>query len=144
MYSLRDVVTSDLAWLYELNRQSYEDVVVEQFGEWDDAFQREMFSKNWNGREAQIIIIGGVDSGVLSVQSHEDFNLLVEIQLLPQHRSQGIGTMIIEREIAKSRKQKKSLQLQVLHKNTAAQRLYYRLGFTEVGISKTHYRMEVR
>ena len=40
MYELRDATAADREWLYQLNRATMRDYVVQTWGAWDEAFQR--------------------------------------------------------------------------------------------------------
>jgi len=56
-------------------------------------------------------------------------DLVVDITLLPAWRGRGIGQALIEGAIRQAAMQDRGVHLHVLHTNTAARRLYERLGF---------------
>ena len=56
-------------------------------------------------------------------------DLLVDISVFPAWRGQGIGSALIESQQQASAQRGRGLALHVLLHNTAAQRLYARLGF---------------
>ena len=83
-------------WLFALNQESYEAIVIKQFGEWNHAFQRQMFDSKWHNREAQILIVNDLDSGVLSTIQKADHFWVEEIQIIRSLQNQGIGTKLLE------------------------------------------------
>ncbi|MGO1691563.1 MAG: GNAT family N-acetyltransferase [Marinobacter sp.] len=142
-YSLRQVRPDEIDWLYELNRESFLDVVVRQFGNWDEAFQRHMFFSKWEQpRPAQIIQIGGHRAGVVILEQLEECNWLHEIQICPGYQGQGLGATLMRELLANARSRSVPLRLQVLHANQRAKRLYERLGFLEIRRLENHYLME--
>jgi len=143
-YRLRPVSADEYEWLFELNKRSYHDVVVVQFGEWDEAFQRQMFTERWPSRQsAQIIEMEGERVGVIDYKELAQFNWLEEIQLQPKHQSRGIGSHLVASLIEEARATRRALRLQVLHQNQRARQLYERLGFVQIGHLENHYLMEI-
>jgi len=140
----RDATTQDAEWLYQLNKNSYQDTVVRQFGEWDEPFQRKLFSESWSTRLAKIINLDTKKIGVLSVEQRKEYDWLQEIQLVAKYQNSGIGTQIIKDCINRATQSNRCLRLQVLHMNESAKRLYLRLGFTEIDTLENHYLMEYR
>lgn len=57
-------------------------------------------------------------------------DLVVDITLLPAWRGRGIGQALIEGAIRQAATHGRGVHLHVLHTNTAARRLYERLGFS--------------
>lgn len=106
-YSLSPTNDADYQWVYELNQASYHDVVVEQFGNWDEAFQQSLFSENWRSRKTMLIEVEGQRVGLLSTEMREDHLWLQELQLLPEHQNQGWGTRIVLDQLGKARADKK-------------------------------------
>lgn len=142
-YSLKKVRPDETDWLYELNRESFLDVVVRQFGHWDEAFQRQMFLSKWEQpRPAQIIQVGESRVGVVILEQLEDCNWLHEIQICPDYRGQGLGTALMRELLTNARSRSVPLRLQVLHANQSAKRLYERMGFVEIRRLENHYLME--
>ncbi|MGE0623227.1 MAG: GNAT family N-acetyltransferase [Pseudomonadales bacterium] len=143
-YALRGLLVDELEWLYELNKEVYQEVVVRQFGEWDEAFQRDVFFTKWEGvRPAQIIELDGRRIGVVILERKAEYHWLQEIQIATSHQGNGLGTAILKKLIETARLDGIPLRLQVLHENHRAKRLYERLGFQELGKQEHHYLMEV-
>lgn len=130
-YSLRNVENGELEWLYELHEESYRDVVVRQFGNWDEAFQHNWFHKKWQkARPAKIVTIDNDAIGVVVLEQRDSYDWLDEILLKESYREQGIGTLLMEQLIADSRCRNQRLRLRVLRENHRARRLYERLPST--------------
>ena len=144
-FSLRSVGTADLDWLYQLKTESYQDVVIRQFGCWDEELQRKMFFDKWDPMHpAQIVLIGGVKAGVVAVDQKELYDWLGEIQITPEYRERGLGTSIIQWYVDQARSRGRPLRLQVLHENRRAKRLYIQLGFIEIKSLENHYLLEIK
>jgi len=143
-YSLRDVLSDELEWLYDLNKEAYHEVVLRQFGEWDDAFQRDMFFTKWDTyRPAEIIELNGQRIGVVILERKAEYHWLQEIQVTRTHQGNGLGTEILKNLMGAAKLDGKPLRLQVLHENYRAKRLYERLGFQKLEKLEHHYLMEV-
>ncbi|MCK0165366.1 GNAT family N-acetyltransferase [Marinobacter sp. S6332] len=144
-YTLRNVLPDEIEWLYQLNKMSFLDVVVRQFGKWDEAFQRKLFFSKWEqSRPAQIIETPSGRVGVVILEHLEDCDWLDEIQICPNYQSQGLGTTLLRDLQAKARSRGVPLRLQVLHANQRAKRLYERMGIHEIKKMESHYLMESR
>ncbi|MDO6825028.1 N-acetyltransferase [Marinobacter sp. 1_MG-2023] len=143
-YSLRNTRLDELEWLYTLNKESFLDVVVRQFGEWDETFQRQLFFSKWDQpRPAQVIETGTDRVGVVILEQLEDCNWLHELQIWPDYQRLGLGTTLLNNLLADARARGVPLRLQVLHANQDAKRLYERLGFAEIDKLDHHYLMEI-
>lgn len=143
-YSLRNTRPDEIEWLYELNKKSFLEVVVRQFGKWDEAFQRKIFFSKWEQpRPAQIIEAGSDRVGVLILEQLESCNWLHEIQICPNYQGHGLGTALLHDLLADARSRGVPLRLQVLHANQDAKRLYERMGFLEIETLENHYLMEI-
>ena len=69
-----------------------------------------------------------------------DEGYISNVAVLPERQRQGIGDMLIEELILRARAKKLSfVTLEVRETNLAAQRLYKKHGFTEVGSRRNYY-----
>ena len=69
-----------------------------------------------------------------------DEGYISNVAVLPERQRQGIGDMLIEELILRARAKKLSfVTLEVRETNLAAQRLYKKHGFTEVGRRRNYY-----
>ncbi len=140
MYRLRAATEADRDWLYELNRAAMRDYVVATWGEWNETFQRERFASSFAPERFQVIVVDGLDVGLLQVTRDAERIRLAEIELLPEHQSRGIGSEVIRDLIEEARAAALPLELQVLKVNPA-RALYERLGFAVYDETDTHHLM---
>jgi RimJ/RimL family protein N-acetyltransferase len=69
---------------------------------------------------------------------------MLDIALLPEWRSRGIGTALIEAALAEAGAARQVLVIMVEKNNPRAYQLYERLGFRQVGDEGMHFTMEWR
>ena len=148
--ALRPVMPDDEQFLYELYRSTRADE-MDAWG-WDsaqqDAFLRMQFRAQQHAYEAEdgqnetkIILFEGRPVGRLIVARTDDEILLVDIALLTEYRSKGLGTVFIKDLFDEATRAGKPVRLHVL-KTNRAMRLYERLGFKTTGESGMHFQME--
>ena len=80
----------DRTFLHELNRLAYEDVVVRQFGSWDDNAQRQRFDSKLQRATFRIVEQAGQQIAAVWSSEHDDHVYLHELMILPE----GCGTPI--------------------------------------------------
>jgi len=141
MIELVPVTQSDKEFFRKLNELSYREVIEEQFGEWDNEFQRAAFEDKWMEQNYMKILCDGEIIGGIWVQDLDTHHQLREIQILPTHRNQNIGSNLIAAEAQRAKMLGKRLRLRVLLRNPAFQ-LYKRLGFVVTEQNDTQYHME--
>jgi ribosomal protein S18 acetylase RimI-like enzyme len=143
-YALKNVLDGDAEWLWQLHEESYRDVVVRQFGTWNEDFQRNMFHEKWRGiSTAKIVVAGDSRIGVVVVKHKESFDWLQEILLNTEYRGHGLGTSLMQQVIGDARGRCVPVRLQVVHKNHRAKTFYERLGFGVIETLENHFLMEV-
>ena len=140
--SYRSTEEADREFARNVHHSSYRDVVERQFGSWDQELQDKFFMEGWKPGISQIIMADLNPIGSLLVEYHDDCLKLVEVQILPEYQSQGIGSEILQQQIALARSKRLPLRLQVLKENKA-QELYLRHGFVKSGETDTHVLMEL-
>lgn len=86
-----------------------------------------------------IVWSGGLAVGRVWVHRTDAEVRIVDILLLPAHRGQGIGSAVMQRLQVET--PPRPLTLHVAVHNTAAIRLYERLGFRPEGVSGMHLSM---
>lgn len=89
MFTLRDAdFNVDREFARRVHHEAYREVVMKQFGEWNEELQDQFFEDGWSkGIGRQIVVIDGVDGGVVQRvirESGEDELFLSELRLLPQ------------------------------------------------------------
>ena len=140
MVELRQAKQEDKKFLYELKKQALKDYVAKTWG-WDEKWQEDYFTKNFNPKLLKIIMKAGKKIGSISIIDKPNHIFLSLIEILPEYQNQGIGSKLIKDLLARAEKLKKDVFLQVLKTNKKAQNLYHRLGFSIVEETNTHFKM---
>lgn len=105
--------------------------------------QRQSYLDEFPEAKYHIILHDGVSAGRLIVDRNAQRILLVDIALLPEHRSQGIGSRLISELKAEAEKSGKPLWLDVENFNPV--RLFYeRIGFRKIDEIGLYWRLEWR
>ncbi|MEP1061210.1 GNAT family N-acetyltransferase [Stenomitos frigidus AS-A4] len=86
-------------------------------------------------------MLHGHEIGRVEVDDKKDRVHIGNIQILPEHQSKGIGSLIILKIIRQAQRQEQPVTLQVLKVNPARQ-LYEQLGFVVEGEDDTHFKMK--
>ena len=139
--SNRPATPADTGFARRAHHAAYHDVVVCQFGSWDQALQDELFDKDWAGGRFQILQCDGAPCGYTSIVDHPDCIHVRELVVLPEFQRRGIGMSVLQETIERARARQVPVKLGVLHRNQAIH-LYRRVGFTEYGRTETHVLME--
>jgi len=138
---LRKATDEDKEFLRDLNRIVYEEVVIEQFGSWDDVWQSNYFDEKWKAAGYQIIQVEGKPVGTLWTIEEKDHIWLRELQVLPEFQGRGIGTTLMKRELKKAKVRELPIRLRVLKTNRASH-FYERLGFSVYDETETQLYMQ--
>ncbi|HJU66710.1 MAG TPA: GNAT family N-acetyltransferase, partial [Gemmatimonadaceae bacterium] len=120
---------------------AYRDVVVRQFGSWEEARQDEFFAASWQATPHEIILADGVPVGYCAIEERDDGIHLRELVIRPEAQGQGIGSTLVRQLQATARERAVPIRLGTFHANRA-QELYARLGFRSIGKSPTHVFLE--
>ena len=91
--------------------------------------QKQQYAMSYPQAQHSIILLNDVPIGRQMIDRGENEFTLVDIALLPTHRSAGIGTHLIENLLAEAASAGKSVTLNVWHSNPA-KKLYQRMGFS--------------
>jgi ribosomal protein S18 acetylase RimI-like enzyme len=137
----RPTSPADREFARNAHHRAYHDVVVRQFGNWDEALQDKFFSGDWAGATFEILLWDGVPCGYVSIEDRADCIHVRELVLLPEYQRRGIGTSLLAETITRAREQRVPVKLGVLHHNHAIN-LYRRMGFVDCGRTETHTLME--
>lgn len=148
--TLRPVREDDEPFLFDV----YASTRAEEMAAWgwnpaqQEAFLRMQFNIQRRGYEMQaanadhhIIIVKDQRAGRIMVNRTDQEIHLVDIALLAQYRNYGVGTSLIKDLCAEAESKGLPVQLEVLKLNSAAERLYRRLGFSLMGESGSHLQM---
>jgi len=126
----------DSEFARRLHHLVYREVVIRQFGAWNEEMQDRFFEEDWWASPFQFILRDGARVGLLSASAKEDYRFVHEIMVLPEYQGQGIGTHVLQEQIAEASRLAQPLKLKVLRKNRAKD-LYERLGFVSYDESDT-------
>ncbi len=133
---------SDYDWLYALNQEVYQDLIMLEFGYWDAEEELALFQNAWQSQNISLIMVAKERVGMFILEEHDNHLWLAEIQITAQYQNRGIGAKVINQLLAKARLQKMPLRLRVLHANHRAYQLYQRLGFRNIDRAKHHHVMQ--
>jgi ribosomal protein S18 acetylase RimI-like enzyme len=135
--SLRSATKSDAEFARVLHHRALRDVVVRQFGPWDEELQDGFFKQSGFPDGFEVIQFDGTPCGYVRTEVSGSESEVHNLYIDPDYQRKGIGTLLIKQVIAIGR----PVRLQVLFENTEAADLYKRLGFRVVGSSDTHFQM---
>jgi ribosomal protein S18 acetylase RimI-like enzyme len=137
----RAATEADVEFARKTHHAAYRDVIVQQFGNFDEKVQDEFFAKSWNPQTHEVLVSGDSEIGYCSIEHFPDHIFAHELVLLPEFQGKGIGTKILQELLEEAKAKNIPIRLQVLKENQA-QHLYRRLGFKDVGSIDTHFLME--
>jgi ribosomal protein S18 acetylase RimI-like enzyme len=138
LFTLRPATEADFRWLWELKRATMRGYVEQTWGAWDDHAQEDFFRSTYASDTIQVVEVGARAAGLLHVEHHADAIFLANIQIAPEFQNRGLGTAVIVALLEVAGRLRRPVRLQVLKVNTAAQRLYTRLGFDCTAETSTH------
>lgn len=137
--TFRQARKEDYEFLWNLHKTTMKSYVDETWG-WDEEFQEEYFSNQFETKNIQLIIVNDAIIGAIKIHNRENELFVANFEIVPESQNKGIGSTILNRIISNSDRKKKPIKLQVLKINPA-KRLYKRLGFEIVDKTETHFIM---
>lgn len=137
MLTLRPATPLDTPFLRNLHHVAYRDVVLRQFGAWEEDAQDFWFERSLGEADFRVIVRDSLAVGALGTRDEPTRVNIVELQVLPEWQNQGIGTFVLGAELDRARAAGRPVELRVLKQNHA-RRLYERHGFRVTGESETH------
>ncbi|MGJ3240391.1 MAG: GNAT family N-acetyltransferase [Anaerolineae bacterium] len=138
-WRLRPVTIADFSFIFRVYRTTMKSY-IEQIWDWNETAQRQHYERSFSVDDYQIIQVADEEVGVLSMQSHAEYDFLARIEILPVYQNQGIGTAILGHLIQQARKRRTPIMLRVFKINPA-RHLYERLGFQIIRQDAVHYDM---
>jgi GNAT superfamily N-acetyltransferase len=139
----RQATPADAPFLRELHHRAYRDVVVRQFGAWDEAAQDRWFDEGLAESHFSVLEHAGQPIGAVGLRETSEGWFLAELQVLPEHQGRGLGTAALSAVLERAGQAQQRITLRVLLQNRARS-LYERHGFVTTGQTETHYLMEWR
>jgi GNAT superfamily N-acetyltransferase len=103
------------------------------------AAQAEAYTSQHPDADHYIVQLDGQPVGRYFVDRQAGEILGVDLALLPEYRSLGIGSFIIRSEFALAAETNRAFTFEVLKSNERAFQLYLRLGCVVTGDTGTHY-----
>lgn len=141
MLELRPATDNDFEYARRVHHSAYREMVIAQFGKWEEQVQDHFFEKSWNHAPYSIIVVAGEPCGYCCIKETQDAVQLLEFAVDPEKQGRGTGSQLLAkfRDIAK-RKQK-TAQLNVMKTNEKAKSLYEKLGFNVYGENQNQFLM---
>jgi len=150
MIELRPVAENDTLFIEtvyrstreaELNLTNWSERQKNAFSVMQSMAQLADYKKNYPGASFQIILYKQKPAGRFYTWENDNEIRLMDITLLPQFRSKGIGKSFLQDLIKKAKKVQKKISLHVDPSNPIL-KLYQRLGFIYIKNNGRHYYME--
>jgi GNAT superfamily N-acetyltransferase len=138
----RPATDADTEFAQKVHHTAYHDVIVRQFGTFNEKMQDHFFFESWKPETHEIIISDGKDAGFYSIVHLPDHIFVHELVLLPEFQGQGIGSRLLKEVLLEAKTKHLPVRLEVLKKNIA-HNLYLRFGFKDTGENETHIQMEI-
>jgi len=139
--SKRPALDADTDFARSVHHQAYRDVVVRQYGVWEEEAQDDFFKSDWDPPAFEVILCDGMPCGYTRVEDHGIDIHVRELVISPQFQGRGIGTQILRGVIDRAKVRQVPVRLGTQHANRAVE-LYRRLGFREFDRTGTHILME--
>ncbi len=104
--------------------------------------QKMQYDMEYAGAKHEIILLDKTPIGRLMSIRNEKEVFGVDLAILSEHRSKGIGTLIINGLMREAKETGKTFNFSVVKTNAKAINLYRRLGVAFTGETVSHYIME--
>ncbi len=137
---LRPATVDDSEFIYVTKRLALGEMISATWG-WDEAFQRDYHTKNFDPAETEIVRYDGNEVGCLIRRDEPEYAMLESIYILPDFQNRGIGSALVIRLQAEAAEKGKPARLHVLKINPAVG-LYKRLKFRIIAETGNHYIMQ--
>jgi GNAT superfamily N-acetyltransferase len=137
----RPALDVDTDFARSVHHQAYRDVIVQQYGVWDEEAQDGFFKNDWDPAAFEIILCDDIPCGYLCVEDRDSDIHVRELVILPKFQGQGVGSQILRGVIDRARVRQVPVRLGTQRANRAID-LYRRLGFREFERTGTHILME--
>jgi len=137
----RPGLATDLEFVRWVHHRAYRDVVVAQYGRWNEEAQDEFFIAAWSLAPHDVILCDDVRCGYMCVEDRDNDIHLRELVIDPDSQGRGIGTHLIRDVFERATARGVPVSL-ATHRSNRAVNLYSRLGFRESGRTTSHILME--
>lgn len=103
--------------------------------------QHSYYTNTYQDASFQIILVDNQPAGRLYVHRRKNEIRIVDIAILPEYRSRGIGSYFLRMILDEGQQTHRPVTIHVEQHNPAM-RLYCRLGFRKIGEAGIYYLME--
>lgn len=124
----------------ELQTTNWSEQQKKEFALMQFMAQKIHYEKTYPQAVQQIVLLKKTPVGRIYTNHKEDNIHLIDISLLPEYQSQGIGSFLLNQLIQRARQEGKTTTLQVITTNPALN-LYQRLGFTIINQNDVRFEM---
>ena len=128
-FLLVQATEADSEFVYQLKKVVLKEYVQQTWQRWDEDFQRRFHREHFDTTHIKVIVADGIPAGTVDVREGDGNIFVSGLYILLEYQNKGIGSSILRQLVDKAQIEGKRLELEVLRVNTAAQRLYKRLGF---------------
>lgn len=142
--SLRKAAETDSETVYSLKKAAFSHYVKKQYGNWDEAEQRDYHIAQFVSNDIKIIMVDRRAVGFVSVVRESRCMQVNQLIIHPKHQCQGIGEHCMGLIAHEARRVELPVRLQVMKVNPRAMKFYQRVGFVMSGETETHYQMELQ
>jgi ribosomal protein S18 acetylase RimI-like enzyme len=140
-FTLRPAEAADHEFLQTLIREAFSELVVQQYGPWNDAEQRRRLSEKLRCVAYRIVELDGSRVGAIASTVNADHVFLDDLVILPARQRRGLGAALLRAELAQARALGKPLRLHVPLMSRAVT-FYERHGFVEIGRDENYITLE--
>lgn len=141
LLELRPATEADRDYVRRTQHAAYKDMVIRQFGRWEQSVQDGFFDRSWKEAPRELIVIDGEPCGFCRIDEHATCLQLVEFAVDMSKQGRGIGSRFLTRFKAMASAKGKVAQLNVMKTNAAAKALYERCGFSVYGENENQFLM---
>ncbi len=127
--TLKRVLDSDFEYGRKIHKLAYKEMVIRQFGEWEDSVALKFFTESWNRLPHCLVFADDQKVGYCCIEDTEEKLQIREFAIDPAHQGRGIGRGVLEKVIEQARNEEKLILINVMKTNPEAKKLYLSLGF---------------
>jgi ribosomal protein S18 acetylase RimI-like enzyme len=141
MLQLKPATEADREYVRHTQHAAYREMVIRQFGPWEQSVQDGFFDRSWKDAPRDLILFDGKPCGFCRIDEHPTCLQLVEFAIDVEQQGHGIGSQFLALFKAMAAAKGKHAQLNVMKTNARAKALYERCGFTVYGENHVHFMM---
>jgi ribosomal protein S18 acetylase RimI-like enzyme len=143
MPNTRRATAADVPFLEDVFLRAMRVHITATRGFWNQPEERKQFHQQLQLEHTRVVERGNAPVGFSTIIPRGEDVELHTICMAPEYQGQGLGTAIIRQIVTDAQEQGREVFLSVLKPNTAARRLYERLGFTVTAETAHHYQMRM-